>query len=81
MWPSPEGVVVVVSRLDKEGERLLGAERTLRPPSRLGRLACPRVMWWELQGRKGSKEFMLPVPGRWGGGGPIGRWMGGPTAT
>ena len=37
--------------------------------------------WWELQGRKGSKLFMLPTPIPEGGGGPRGRDMGGPTAT
>ena len=37
--------------------------------------------WWELQGRKGSKLFMLPTPIAEDGGGPSGSDIGGPTAT
>ena len=56
--------------LDKEGDLLEeaepGADLTVREDTR-GGLVCPLPgKWWELQGRKGSKEFRFPIPMPWG---------------
>ena len=79
---------MLAGALPSEADLLVGAEPgadltvlVARVLLMMGLLEPLPGRWWELQGRKGSKLFMLPTPIPEGGGGPRGRDIGGPTAT